>query len=121
MSNRFRLIVDIDIKPFSDPNSINLDAVKQIPVAILSSEGFDATTCDPATVSLAGGSVRLVGKGNKFQSGIEDANGDGLLDLVVHIDTADSMIQPGDSVAELTATCGDLVITGSDAIRIVSQ
>ena len=39
--------VTIDIKPGSDPNSINLGSAGVIPVAILSSEAFDATTVDP--------------------------------------------------------------------------
>ena len=45
--------MDIDIKPGSDPNPINPGSNGLIPVAILSSEDFDATTVDPATIELA--------------------------------------------------------------------
>jgi hypothetical protein len=42
---------------------VNLGSAGVIPVAILSSASFDATTVDPATISLAGASVKLVGNG----------------------------------------------------------
>jgi hypothetical protein len=42
--------VDIDIRPWSPWNFINLKSWGKIPVAILSSENFDATTVDPGTV-----------------------------------------------------------------------
>ncbi|MBI3663134.1 MAG: hypothetical protein HY234_08815 [Acidobacteria bacterium] len=47
--------VEIDIKPDSFPNSINLGSGGTVPVAIFSSPSFDARTIDPLTVSLAGG------------------------------------------------------------------
>ena len=46
----------IDIKPCSDPNSINLKNKGLIAVALLSTTGFDSTTIDPDTVSFAGAS-----------------------------------------------------------------
>ena len=57
--------VDIDIKPDSDTNSINLSASGVVPVAILGTEDFDALTVDPTTVSLAGASVKMVGNCQK--------------------------------------------------------
>ena len=45
--------VDIDIKPGSDPNSINLKSNGLVPVAILSTIDFKATAVDPGTVLLA--------------------------------------------------------------------
>lgn len=39
--------VTIDVKPGSFPNSINLASAGSVPLAILSSEGFDATTVLP--------------------------------------------------------------------------
>ena len=47
------LAVNIDIKPGSDPNSINLSAKGVLPVAILGAENFDVTEIDPTTVRLA--------------------------------------------------------------------
>ncbi|MCJ7728735.1 MAG: hypothetical protein MUO27_02470 [Sedimentisphaerales bacterium] len=46
--------MDIDIKPGSWPNAINLGSNGVIPVAILSSQYFDATTVKPESVELGG-------------------------------------------------------------------
>ena len=73
--------------PEAPPNSINLGSNGVIPVAILSTEGFDATTLDPETIFLEGSSVAVRGKGNKYMSHLEDVNGDGIADLLVQIDT----------------------------------
>ena len=47
------LEVEIDIKPLSDPNSINLKSRGVIPVAILTTPAFDATTVNPGSVVFA--------------------------------------------------------------------
>ncbi len=114
------LSVGIDIKPGSDPNSINLSSAGVIPVAILSSASFDATTVDPDKVFLAGAKVKMVGKGNKFLCSEEDVNGDTLVDLVCKVETVQFMIEAGDSTAVLEAETFDgQPIEGSDTIRIV--
>ncbi len=112
--------VVIDIKPGSDPNSINLGSAGVIPVAILSSWTFDATTVDPETVALAGASVKMVGKSDKFLCSEKDVNGDNLVDLLCKVQTAEFMIETGDSMAVLEAQTWDGVsIRGEDTIRIV--
>jgi hypothetical protein len=114
------LPVTIDIKPGSNPNSINLQSAGVIPVAILSTTTFDATTIDPSTVALAGASVKLIGKSAKYACGTEDANQDGILDLVCHVYTAQFMVEPGQSTAVLEATTLDGTnIRGEDQIKIV--
>ncbi len=114
------LAVLIDIKPGSDPNSINLRSAGVISVAILSSDTFDATTVDPATVSLAGAGVKMVGKSDKYLSHIEDVNEDGLMDLVCQVYTAQFFIEEGETIAVLEAqTFDDQAIRGEDSIRIV--
>ena len=82
-----KIPVGIDIKPGSDPNSINLGSNGVVPVAILSSAEFDATTVDPGTVELAGAGVAVKGKGDKLHASVEDVNGDGLNDLSLKIST----------------------------------
>ena len=117
------IYVEIDIKPGSYPNSINLGNEGVIPVAILSSWEFDATTVDPATVELAGAGVELRGKSDKAMAHREDVNKDGLIDLVIQITTEN--LEPGyfqDGYATLTGKTYDgLFIEGSDEINIVPK
>ena len=115
------LEVVIDIKPGSDPNSINLSSAGVIPVAILSSETFDATIdLDRDTVSLAGARVNLVGKSNNFLCHEEFVNEDDLLDLVCQVETAQFLIEEGESLAVLEAETFDgTPVSGEDTVRIV--
>jgi hypothetical protein len=111
--------VNIDIKPGSDPNSINLGSNGNVPVAILSTADFDATTVNPATVTLADAQVNVKGNGTLLADQ-EDVNGDGLTDLVVHITTAGMGLTDGDTEAVLTGETFDgQAIRGSDWVRVV--
>ena len=111
--------VTIDIKPGSFPNSINVGASGTVPIAIFSSALFDAARIDPATVTLAGSMVRLKGKGTP-QASFEDVDGDGLLDMVVHVETSAFDLTEGDTEAELTALLLDgTPIVGWDTVRII--
>lgn len=87
--------VNIDIKPGSDENPINLSSKGSIPVAVLSSPTFDAATVDAYTATLASAPVKLKGRG-RAQPSMEDVNGDGLLDQVVHISTQELSLGAGD-------------------------
>jgi len=71
------ITVTIDIKPGSYPNSINLGSNGNVPVAIFSTEDFDATTVDPLTITLAGAEVRIRGRGDSSRY-YQDVDGDGL-------------------------------------------
>ena len=108
--------VAIDIKPGSFPNSINPRSKGVIPVAILTTDSFDATNVDPLTVVFGpNGAVEAHGRGH-----IEDADGDGDLDLVLHFRTQETGIQCGDTAASLTGeTFGGQLIEGSDSISTV--
>jgi hypothetical protein len=98
--------VEIDIKPGSDPNPINPGSKGLVPVAILSSDVFDATQVDPATVSVAGAAVAQRGKG-KLMAHHEDVNADGLLDLLVQVETQDFDNLGTGGTVELTGTTYD--------------
>lgn len=112
--------VQIDIKPGSFPNAINLGSNGVVPVAILSDADFDATQVDPASVLLAGGSVKMIGKGEKYSCSVQDINADGWPDIVCQIQTDQVTLQEGDSTALLEArTVMGEVIRGSDSIKIV--
>jgi PKD repeat protein len=111
--------VDIDIKPGSDPNSINLGSKGTIPVAIHSTADFDANTVDPATVTLAGATVGVKGKSDKVMASLEDVNGDGLLDLVIHIVNEMSLTEGSTEALLEGSTFDGTLIEGSDTVNIV--
>jgi hypothetical protein len=112
--------VSIDIKPGSFPNSINLDAKGNIPVAIFSTYDFDASTIDPTTITLAGAPIRMKGKNKGPHASFEDVNGDGLLDLVVHFvrDDLDLDRDSAEAILEGITFDGERFI-GRDSVNIV--
>ena len=115
----YQLKVAIDIKPGEYPNTINLGSNGKVPVAILSSRTFDATLVDPLTVTLAGAHVAIRGRGTPMAD-IKDVNEDGLLDLLVHVETEALELSPEDTEAVLLGRTYDgLHITGTDSVRIV--
>jgi len=118
------LQVEIDIKPGSYPNTINLGSFGLVPVAILSSDYFDATTVDPDTVELAGSGVAVRGKGSKLMAHEEDVNGDGWLDMVVQVVTENldpDSFQDGYAIltGNLLEEFGGTPIEGQDEITIM--
>lgn len=112
--------VTIDIKPSDYPNSINLGSGGVTPVAIFSPPGFDVTQVDPLTVSLANTKVKLRGKGTPMASKT-DVNGDGLMNLLVHVDTSAMNISDlEDQQATLWGKTYDGAFNkGFDSVRIV--
>ena len=113
------LTVPIDIKPGSFPNSINLGSKGTVPLAILSSAAFDATKVDPLTVTLASAPVKLKNNGTPMSS-FEDVDGDGLMDMVVHVSTQALKINVTDTEAVLKGKTFDgTPITGRDSVKIV--
>jgi len=111
--------VNIDIKPGSYPNSINLGSKGNVPVAIFSTQDFDATTVDPTTVTLAGASLKMKGRGAPMAS-FEDVNVDGLLDMIVHVDTIFLELTETDTEAVLEGETFDGIrIRGVDAVRVI--
>ena len=116
----FPLGIAIDVKPGSDTNTINLGSAGVVPVGILGSETFDVTTVDPETVSLAGASVKLVGKGKHYLCQQDFLNADEYPDLSCKVETEEFLIEEGDSIVVLEArTFEGKKIRGEDKIRIV--
>jgi len=108
--------VKIQIKPGSNsPVPINPRANGVIPVAILSTADFDATTVDPSTVRFGpNGAV------NAQQPSFEDVDNDGRPDIVLHFRSGNTGIACGDTLAGLTgATIAKLPIAGVEPIRTV--
>lgn len=87
--------INIDIKPGNTGLApINPRAKGKIPVALLSSQDFNALSANPASLTFGAsgneGSLSHCGKGG------QDVNGDGLLDLVCHFENQDANFQKGD-------------------------
>ena len=115
---RFGPQVNVDIKPGDNANLINLRSRGKLPVAILSTAAFDATAINPFTVTVAGAPVILKPNGTPMSS-LEDINGDGLLDLVVHVSTA--ALQPNfdnECLVEGITFAGQYFF-GTDTIAVV--
>lgn len=110
----FHINVDIDIKPGSYPNSINLKSKGKIPVAILTTDTFDAATVDPTTVRFG-----ATGAGAfPVHFALEDVDDDGDYDLILHFKTKETGIQCGDAFAFLIGnTFNGQAIKGADSIR----
>jgi hypothetical protein len=108
--------VDIDIKPGSFPNSINPRGSARIPVAILTTGTFDATTVDPSTVLFGGTGTEA----SPVHSALEDVDGDGDTDLILHFSAEATGIQCGNTEGSLTGkTLDGQMINGVDSISTV--
>jgi len=133
--------VTINIKPGSDPNSINLRA-GSITVAVLTTEvgeygmalPFDATLIDPLSVRFGlrdellfgtGGALEIHNRGhleNAFE--LDEVTKDGDLDMVLHFKASESGLALGDVEACVIGSWTDLggmvhSFFGCDAVRIV--
>jgi DNA/RNA endonuclease G (NUC1) len=119
----------IDIMPGNADNSVSLNNTGLLPVAILTTATFDAAQIDVATVVLgdANATETAVAKrrnGSYFAS-LEDVNGDGKADLVVHF-SIPALQASGDlngSTSQLILQSrlkNQVPIQGADKVRIVS-
>jgi hypothetical protein len=108
--------VSIDIKPRSEPNAVNVRSRGVIPVAILTTEDFDALTVDADSVVFGPAEAKKRHK----QAHVEDVEGDGDLDLLLHFRTQETGIALGDTEACLAGQTYDGVpIEGCDSVRTV--
>lgn len=87
-------------------------------MAILTTPDFDATTVDASTVTFGPGAATMVHK----NAHLEDVDGDGDTDMILHFRTKETGIEKGDTEATLTGqTTGVIPITGPDSIRTVGK
>jgi len=116
--------VNVDIKPGSDPNSINLCSGGNVPVAIFASAELDVADINTDTLRFAEASVKVVGKKDPHTlCNLEDVSGDLIDDLVCHYVTQDIAALDGESS---TATVnGELLdgtpFEGTDSVNIVKN
>ena len=112
----------IDIKPGSDPNSINTKSKGVIPVAILGSAIFDVTTVDVTTLVFEGASpAHDLADPDVYADHLQDVNLDGFTDLVCHFRTQDTGIATGDIEATLTGEANGLPFASTDSVNIVGK
>jgi hypothetical protein len=113
--------VTIDIKPGSEPNSINPKSKGKIPVAILSTADFDATQ-EVDKESLTFGKTGDEDCLSFCTKSDEDVNVEGLDDVVCHFNTQDTDFEDGDTEGILKGQTVDGVpIEGRDSVRIVPK
>jgi len=107
-----RVYVQIDIKPDSCPNSINLGSKGVVTVAVLTTDDFDASAVDPVTVRFANASP--------LRWAMEDVDYDGDLDLSLKFKTQELKLDEFSTEATLTGmTFGGVPIQATDAVNIV--
>jgi hypothetical protein len=117
-------VISIDIKPGSDPNSINLCSNGTVPVAIFGSATFDVTNVNTENLRFAETAVKVVGKKDPMQlCNYEDINGDFISDLVCHYVTTDiAGIDGESSIAKINGELFDgTKFEGSDSVNIVKD
>ncbi|MBL7208954.1 MAG: hypothetical protein ISS52_02525 [Dehalococcoidia bacterium] len=106
--------VEIDIKPGSYPNSINLKSKGKVPVAVLTTDDFDASTIDPETI--------LFADAEPVRWTMEDVDDDDDMDLLLHFKTQDLNLTEESTEATLTGTTyGEQPIQGTDTVNIVPK
>jgi uncharacterized delta-60 repeat protein len=114
--------VVVDVKPGTEHNVVRLQDHGVVPVAILTTTSFDAATVDSASVCF--GDAEDPSRRDcteKHGSGhLEDVNGDGMPDLLLHYEVQETGIDAGDTQACLSGTThAGNAIEGCD--RIVTK
>ncbi len=109
-----KLVVEIDIKPGSYPNSINLKSKGKVPVAILTTDNFDARDVDPDSVDFAGA--------NLLRWRMEDVDNDIDDDMLFHFKTSElDLTKESTEVTLEGETIDGVQITGTDSVKIVPK
>jgi hypothetical protein len=114
--------VGMAIKPWEDPNTIRIGKPHNIPVAILSSPGFNAVDVDVETLTFG----PTGHEASPTSCAPEYSNADQVIDLVCHFDGMDAGFQLGDKLGKLSGRtlpsasfASGLPIAGQDSVRII--
>ena len=118
------LNVEIDIRPWSDRNMVNLRSRGFLPVAVLGSEDFDVCDIDLRSLEMAGAEPRTRGRwwGREKTGWFVDVNGDSLTDLLLRFRIRDLDIEREATELVLEGMLNDgKEFWGSDSIVVVPR
>ncbi len=105
--------IEIDIRPGSTKNPIQPSSRGLVEVAVLSSDDFDATSADPASLAFGPHEAEIARRHLTFR----DVNGDSRLDLVAGFQTNATGIVCGDEKATLRGVSrGGVPFFGGDRV-----
>ena len=118
--------VTTDIKPGSYPNSIKLSSQGVVPVAVLTTQEFDASQFVPEMAHLTDANTAMTEGctgAMPVRWVLKDVNSDGSLDLVFFFKTQDLDLTSSSTAASLMAHgmygMDTLHIMGTDSVRIL--
>jgi hypothetical protein len=106
--------VTVDVKPgAADTPSINPNSNGLTPVAILSSQSFDARAIEAESLRIGRNQIAAV----KFS--LEDVNADQKLDMLVHFRTHDAGLMAGDTQLCVGGTAAGRELYGCGNVRVL--
>jgi hypothetical protein len=118
--------VQIDVKPGDAANRVNLNSNGLLPVAVLTTPDFDATTADLTNLSrIRFGDVNGTARVSPVRAALEDVDGDGDLDLLLFFSVRQlresGALTMTSTQAELTGvTTGGIPFRGVDLVSMVN-
>ena len=115
-SRRYSLDDTLEIeKPDDDNNKVTTKGKGVLPVAILTTDDFDASTVDASTLSFGPGGAAPAHSGGH----LEDVDGDGDLDLMLHFRTQEHGLASGDTEACISGmTLDGTELQGCDSVDV---
>jgi hypothetical protein len=112
--NVLPVTVPIDIKPFYNSNTVNLQSDDHIKVAILAGGTIDIDDINPYTITLASAPM------HSWSLYYDDVNNDNLDDMIVRVDMDEMTVTQTAVQATMNArTYGGIYLAGTDVIDLV--
>ncbi len=111
------IVVKIDVVP----DVVNLKKQGTVPVIVYGSESFDVHTADLTTIRLNGLPVKIKPNGEPMAN-YGDFNGDGLDDVMVHVDmggTLEAQITSSDTATLEGQTSDGMSFQGTDSVKFL--
>lgn len=107
--------VSVDVKPGDTPTTVEADRGGMIPIAILTTPQFDATSVDATTIRVGPTGTEA----EVFRSMTEDVNRDGRTDLLMLVRLQEMSVKCGDKAIRVTGkTKSGADIEGSETVIV---